>query len=228
MKSNMRSSVMAGIGLGLAMPINVAFADTEAFKKLSAEWWQWATSIPVPENPILDLTGEKCVVGQRGSVWFLAGNFGGGMTTRTCSLPEGKVLFFPVVNFVNIDAPNICGQGPEMIPVEELRAGPAEFIDGVTNLSVEVDNKPIRNLHRVRSGVFAVALPEDNIFDAPCANDGGSPAGVLSPAIDDGFYVKLRPLDAGDHTLHIHAENPGEGFFLDVTYHLTVVPVVQR
>lgn len=228
MKSITRSFAAAGIGMGLAMPINVALADTATFRKLSAEWWQWALSIPVSENPLLDLTGEKCVVGQRGSVWFLAGNFGGGMTTRTCSLPEGKTIFFPVVNSVNIDVPNVCGQGPERVPVRELRSSAAEFIDGVTNLSVEVDNRPVRNLHRVRSGVFEVALPEDNIFDDPCASLGGVPAGIFSPAVDEGYYVHLRPLEAGDHTLRVRADNLGTGFFLDVMYHLTVVPVVQR
>ena len=35
-------------------------------------------------------------------------------------------------------------------------------------------------------------------------------------------------LNVGSHSLHIHAENPSQGFTLDVTYNLTVVPVVQK
>ncbi len=191
MKSNTRRLIaIVGIGLGLMMPLNMAAADSQSFKQLSAEWWQWALSIPTSENPQLDTTGGKCVVGQRGSVWFLAGTFGGGTTTRTCSLPEGKVLFFPVINSVNIDTPNVCGQGPEKIPVEDLRALSATFIDGATNLLVEVDSEPIENFHRIQSKVFEVALPEDNVFDAPCS-PGGVPAGIYSPAVDDGFYVDL-------------------------------------
>ena len=229
MKSNTRHLIaIVGIGLGLIIPINMVFADSQSFKQLSAEWWQWALSIPVSENPILDGTGEKCVVGQRGSVWFLAGNFGGGSTTRTCAVPEGKVLFFPVINSVNIDTPDVCGQGPDRIPVEDLRAVSAAFIDGAANLSVEVDGEPTGNLHRVQSKVFEVALPEDNVFDDPCATLGGVPAGIYSPAIDDGFYVRLKPLGVGNHTVHIHAENPSAGFTLDVTYSLTVVPVLLK
>jgi hypothetical protein len=49
------------------------------------------------------------------------------------------------------------------------------------------------------------------------------PAGVYSPSVDDGYYVLLKPLSVGNHTLHIHAESTG--FTLDVTYDLTVVPV---
>ena len=235
MKSNTRRLIaIVGIGLGLMMPLNMAAADSQSFKQLSAEWWQWALSIPTSENPQLDTTGGKCVVGQRGSVWFLAGTFGGGTTTRTCSLPEGKVLFFPVINSVNIDTPNVCGQGPEKIPVEDLRALSATFIDGATNLLVEVDSESIENFHRIQSKVFEVALPEDNVFDAPCASAGGVPAGIYSPAVDEGFYVQLTPLEVGNHTLHIHSENPGDpstsadDFVLDVTYNLTVVPVLLK
>ena len=232
MRSNTRRLIaIVGIGLGLMTPLNMALADSQSFKQLSAEWWQWALSIPVSENPVLDVTGGKCVVGQRGSIWFLAGNLGGGTTIRTCSLPEGKVLFFPVINSVNIDTPNVCGQGPEKIPAEDLRDAIAAFIDGATNLLVEVDSEPIEDLHRVQSKVFEVALPEENVFDTPCASAGGVPAGIYSPAVDEGFYVQLTPLEVGNHTLHIHSENPGDpstsadDFVLDVTYHLTVVPV---
>ena len=227
--STRRFITLVGIGLGLMMPLHMAFADSKSFKHLSSEWWQWALSIPVSENPLLDGTGAKCMVGQRGDVWFLAGTFGGGLATRTCAVPEGMRLFFPVANSVFFDSPNVCGQGPESIPIEDMRSTVAGFVDGVTNIAVEVNGKPIRNIRRVRSVVFAVALPEENVFDAPCiaAELGEVPAGIYSPTVDEGLYVTLRPLEVGNHTLHFHAENPGQGFLLDVTYNLTVVPVVR-
>ena len=52
--------------------------------------------------------------------------------------------------------------------------------------------------------------------------------GPLSPAVDDGIYVHVNPLAVGLHTLDIHAENPSQGFALDVTYNLTVVPIVEK
>ena len=201
-------------------PVSMA-AD---FKELSAEWWQWTLSFPAAESPQLDPTGERCAVGQRGSLWFLVGNFGG-TTTRACSVPEGTTLFFPLINSVNIDTPNVCGQGPDRIPLAELRALPAAFVDGATNVSLEVNGKPVKKARRVQSRVFAVALPPGNVFDAPCASAGGAPPGVYSPAVDDGIYVELQPLAVGNHIVHFHAENPSQLFTLDVTYHLTVVPV---
>jgi hypothetical protein len=128
-----RFIAFVGIGLGMIMPLNRGFADSQSFKQLSAEWWQWVLSIPPSENPILDETGEKCMVGQRDSFWFLAGNFGEGSTARACAVPEGRALFFPVINSVNIDTPNVCGQG----------------IDGATNLVVDVDGEPVKTLDRV-------------------------------------------------------------------------------
>ena len=160
-------------------------------------------------------------------MWFLAGIFGGGTATRTCSVPADKVLYFPVINSVNINTPNVCGQGPDNIPVENLRALSATFIDGATNLSVEVDGEATKNLRRVQSRVFDVALPEDKVFDAPCTGAGNVPAGIYSPAVDDGFYVRLDPLEIGNHALHFHAEGP-DGSIQDVTYNLTVVPVLLK
>ena len=221
---------MIGIGLGLMLPLQVAFADSDPFKKLSAEWEQWALSIPAAVNPLLDTTGENCMVGQRGSTWFLAGTFNGGQATRTCSVPEHTALFFPVINSVNFDSPGVCGLPPESQTVKDLRAYNTGFINGAINLRVELDGKQITNFQRIQSGVFEVALPERNVFDAPCASAGlgNVPGGIYSPAVDDGFYVRVAPLSLGIHTLHIQAQNPGAGFDLDVTYTVMIVPVVQK
>jgi len=40
--------------------------------------------------------------------------------------------------------------------------------------------------------------------------------------------VRLNALGVGNHTLHIHAENPSASFTLDVTYNLAVVPVLLK
>lgn len=228
MNSNTRCFLqIVGIGSVLLMPLNAAFADSKSFNKLSADWVQWALSIPATENPTLDNTGEKCVVGQRGEMWLLAGVFSGGTATRTCAVPAGKPIFFPVVNSFQINSPDVCGEPPENKSVDSLRSAAAAFIDGVSDLLVEVDGKAINNLRRIQSQVFAVALPEDNLFVAPCA-PLPVPAGIYSPAVDDGYYVKLTPLDEGPHSLRIRAENPSQGFHLDVTYNLTVIPVLKK
>jgi hypothetical protein len=220
-------TAIIGVGITSAIPTslekkasikNTDRINTE-FDKLTGEWEQWATSIPVSVNPMLDTSGVNCMVGQSGPTWFLGGTFGGGSAIRKCSIPADKQLFFPVINSVNVNSPNVCGQGAGDISVNDLRSQVAPFIDNASNLSAKIDGKP-QKMSRVKSDVFDVVLPEDNIFNGPCGSN--VPAGVYSPAIDDGYYVMLNPLSAGPHTLKIHAESGS--FNLDVTYDLNVVP----
>jgi hypothetical protein len=169
------------------------------------------------------------MVGQRGSVWFLSGDVVGRQITLTCTVPEGTALFFPVITRVGFDTPNLCGQGPQKTPVEDLRAGNAAFVEGRTELSVEVDGEPIEDIRRAQSKVFAVALPEENVLDVDEQGcPGGAPAGIYSPAVADGYWVRLNPLEVGNHTLHIRSKNPSADFFVDLTYKVTVAPVSRK
>lgn len=224
-------AVVLGMALALVtVPSVMANNDPQnkviASPSLSAQWWEWALSIPTSHNPMLDATGGDCVVGQRGSVWFLAGTFfpAPANATRKCSLPEGKTVFFPVVNSVDINAPNVCGQGPDNLSVKELRAAAAAYIDGITSVSVQLDGEAIA-AERIKSAVFAAPLPKHNIFVKPC--NGDSPAGIYSPGVDDGYYVALDPLVSGSHALHFQAQYQG-ATVQDITYNLTVVPVLRK
>jgi hypothetical protein len=75
---------------------------TSATSLLAAKWWQWALTQPGSKSPLTDTTGQFCRQGQRGDVWFLAGNFGGQpvspINRSSCTIPGGKDLFFPLVN----------------------------------------------------------------------------------------------------------------------------------
>ena len=102
-----------------------------------------------------------------------------------------------------------------------------EHTVNVSNPKVELDGVPVRQLRRLKSEVFEIALPESNVFD-PLCSPLNVPAGIFSPAVDDGYYVTLDPLKKGPHTLHIHAENSGQGFLLDVTFNLNVIPVLNK
>ena len=65
------------------------------WEEWTAEWWKWSLSLPKDQNPITDPTGENASHNQRGPVWFLAGTFGG-VAERTCDIPAGKAIFFPI------------------------------------------------------------------------------------------------------------------------------------
>jgi hypothetical protein len=218
-------SLTVGLILALLLGAGTVFADVSPLSGLTAEWWQSMLSVPPGVNPAVDPTGADCMVGQRGPVWLLAGTFSGGSAIRNCSIPLGESLFFPVVNFVNINTPN-CNQGTGNLSAETLRSQIAPIVDGAANLSVKVDGEPAKNIVRVKSVVFAVALPVDNVFGPNACGTGIGLSGVFSPAIDDGFYTLLPPLSAGKHTLHIFGQMPAAGVTVDVTYNLTIVPVL--
>jgi hypothetical protein len=80
-------------------PVNAnAYGNT--YGEWSARWWQWLLSIPAATNPNSDTTGANCAQEQAGPVWFLAGTFGGSAVTRSCTVPAGKALFFPILNSI--------------------------------------------------------------------------------------------------------------------------------
>ena len=87
-------SVMLGIGFGLCISTNIALADDRIdLEQLTAQWWQWAFSIPFAQNPVVDQTGGSCMIGQRGSVWFLAGNLGGQQPYEPVRFQRGRRCF---------------------------------------------------------------------------------------------------------------------------------------
>ena len=53
---------------------------------------------PEESNPVDDKIGEFCNKNQNDpNVWFLAGTFGG-KAERTCTIPVGKAILFPIIN----------------------------------------------------------------------------------------------------------------------------------
>ena len=162
---------------------------------------------------------RHCMVGQRGPVWFLAGAFSGQPTVRICSVPDNVSLFFPVTPGVGFDTPGACDQNNTEYTLAYLRKLVAPPIDGATGLSVLLNNRPVERVRRVRSESFSVTLPPGNIFEFwgnKCIVAGQ----VYSPAADDGYYARLRPLPAGQHHLSIRGTD-ANGFAVDVFYTLT-------
>ena len=221
MKTSTRFLSVAALAIGTASTPAFADGDADSLSALSAQWWQWAFSIPTNINPLTDADGRHCMVGQRGPVWFLAGTWPGtGPTARTCTVPEGTALFFPILNSVWVNTPACDGS----FTVAQLRAKAAFDIDGASGLSVLLDNRPVRSLRRIRSDVFATAFPQGDLFGSPPCLVAGQ---LYSPSVDDGYYVRLPGLSQGTHHLSIRGTNTS-GFAVDVFYTLNVVKVATK
>ena len=161
-------------------------------------WWQWAFSFERVRSPISDRTGEMCTSRQSGDLWYLAGTYGTRRTERSCKIPFGKTIFFPLINYVTYR-----GEGSN-----ESCMSLASRVAAVTNqpsaLILEVDGRRFDGLeaHRLATPCFSL-VP-------------GQPA----DAVANGYYVALRPLSRGRHVLNFGGAFPD--MVQAVTYTLDV------
>lgn len=169
----------------------------------SRSWWQWAASFDQRNSPVADRTGEYCELKQAGPVWFLAGTYGTKRTVRACTVPSGKYLFFPLINYVvarGLNSRSNC---------LSLMSEAAELTDGVSALVLEID------------GVRSSGLEIHRYAPSTCFNLAGrSLTGADSLAASNGYYVMLRPLRPGRHTVNFGGALPG--MLQAVTYNLIV------
>lgn len=200
------SDINSSVFLPDSTPYNLTYGEW------SAKWWQWVFSLPQDINPLIDQTGEHCAQGQDGPVWFLAGTSGGAVE-RSCIIPEGKAILFPVLNSGNVKT------DPSETE-EDLRVITKEAVDNPAVLEASVNGVPLQNLqnYRAESPLFNVTLPEGNIFGVP---------ELHSEAVSDGYWVMLRPLPVGDHTINFRGADAAAvagGLVTEVTYKVTIAP----
>jgi hypothetical protein len=200
----------------------------ENYGQLGALWWKWELAIPYAQNPLADTTGADCAVGQNGGTWFLAGTLGGKKpVTRSCTIPAGKTLFFPVVN-VEQDYPcpdpnyqPASGQSLQDFltygnPSLSYTNGAVTIINQASDLKASLDdtNIPILPSYRGTSNLFSfTGDPSLTVLDS-CIT--GSP----QPAVSDGYWLMLAPLSRGQHTLQFGGTVGS--FTTTAKYHLTV------
>jgi hypothetical protein len=196
----------------------------QTYGRWAAGWWQWALGVPAATNPLLDNTGEHCAERQVDGTWFLAGSLTGPVV-RACDIPEGKALFFPLINNFYGAALN---DSPEIRTETYIREQASCKKEFPVELSAEIDGRELRGLDRFFTGasgsqspLFNVQLPPGNIFGV---DETIVPELVLSPSAEQGYYLFVRPLSPGEHTVHWHAEGCAEGLVQDITYDLTIVP----
>jgi len=206
-----------------------------SYQQWSGKWWQWVWSIPYDVNPLFDNTGIDCAVQQHGKVWFLAGTAGDSVT-RSCAIPAGKMIFFPIIN-VGADYP--CPAefqfepGPKQSLEQFLTVGygantAARYnIDHVTALNATLDGVPVsvgdlalppeNSKYRVTSSIFSFRGDSSLQVWDPCV-------GMGHKAVSDGYWIMLKPLSAGPHTLTFGGTEvfPTWSFTVAVTYNLTI------
>lgn len=214
----MKQIVMIAFGviLALVLAVPAAFGQvgqgSNASGKagdLDAAWWSWAVSTPKSESPLVGsyTDGPQCdgqpVTNTKGKQWFLAGSPGelsedggtiiaGSGAVRTCTVPSGTQIFFPIVN-------NLCATPVDADNPEDLVTCAKTLTDDMVedaSYSVKVDGKdvPPKRIVRAASSAYTINFSDDNVF---------AEFGYLGEqtAASAGLYVTLPPLSKGAHTI---------------------------
>jgi len=198
-----------------------------SYARWGAAWWQWVLSLPAnnPPNPLLRTGSVDCSYGQFGHVWFLVGILSGGTVARSCSVPTGTWLFLPVLNAW---ADNTGVDSPTMFTLDQLKELAAGLVNSPVELHASIDGAPVQNLlaYRAAYAPFGYLVPAtDNLLQFLGENVPGAgwPTRFVFPAASDGYWLMLKPLPPGPHTINFGATTATQ-FQLDITYQITVVP----
>lgn len=191
-----------------------------------AAWWKWNYENPGPKHPLGDTTGADCDVNQPAEVFYLVGSLGGAVT-RTCTVPKGKALFFPLIN---VAADNAGVPVADQMTEEQLKEFAGGAMDVVTSIQLELDGKSagatLADYSEYLGALtpFSYTVPDtaDNFYRKVFGLDF---AGKVDSAYTRGYWMMIAPPAAGAHTIHLkaRAEPPGsDPFELEVTYNLTI------
>lgn len=159
-------------------------------------WYKWIISIPKKENPCLDVTGKYCSVYQNDrNVWFLAGTFGN--TTpikRVCTIPLGRAILLPLL--VKEDS---FAEDSDLSSESQLVKRANDATDKLLYVRATIDSKDVEypEKYRVRSKVFDLMFPDDNIYDVEPG---------MTRSVCDGFWLFIKPLQLGKHVIYFSGE----------------------
>jgi hypothetical protein len=202
-----------------------------SYNDWAALWNQWAFSLPAEAHPLFDTA--DCSAGQSGPVWFLGGKFcqatnsgcTAGTAVRTCAVPAGKALFFPVVSVAcNTEEAKQGFCPPATLNLAEMQTWANSIFELTQGIQGTLDGDPLgtnlkRNF-RVQGPALPILIPsfpagQHNLLQAVGETSIGPGSYLLT---DAGVYVMLRPLPPGQHTLNFKET----AFGLNVTYTIDV------
>ncbi len=167
-----------------------------SWKRWAANWCNWFLSIPKKKNPSFDRAGKHCAENQIDPhVWFLGGSFGSeSVIKRRCSIPKTRGIFFPI-----IEKEDSFVEDTDLMTEEELASRAKQAMDGVTFLEAKIDGKYIEDLkrYRVKSDFYDLIFPYKNVYDLVPG---------LTRSVCDGYWIFLKPLPAGKHSVYFHGE----------------------
>jgi hypothetical protein len=186
------------------VPVEQKVADL-ALYEYADKWWQWTRTMSDINSPVVDRTGNKCHINQSGDVWFLAGGYGTSKIKRSCTIPQGKFIFFPVINIAywpRKESKSTC---------EKIKRSASLNNNNLLHINVELNGQQVKNPKNFR-------LQSDKCFDLLGLIPEKYNAPKVFPSASDGYWVMLKPLPKGEYSLTFTAQyNRPNGAFGGMT-----------
>jgi hypothetical protein len=170
-----------------------------------AKYWNWDLSIPLdPEtNTFAGLKDNGCMVHKDNSMVMLVDTAVGGVWNQRCTISQNEGILIPLWT-------GECDQGSkgyESASSKQLSDCARGFDLGKVKGQVKVDNNLVATLDaldyttNVMNNVSEVYTKQ---FNATLPNDTHSPTERFGtfPAAAHGWFVFLKPLNPGDHTVY--------------------------
>ncbi len=212
--------------------------DGKTLQEWAAVWAKWFWAFPVNDNPMRDTTGEKAKFGDLGRIFLLAGWFGtppSGTIYRSVTIPANKCIFFALESATDDNVGNGCTtpgttKCDGRLTIDALFAQLGELVKPIS-LHASVDGKQLLNLwaHKETAPVFSYTLQlTDNLYQGVNGYAGPDALGTVFPVVADGYYLMLRPLSVGHHTINFGSTTNfvGQELTVDITYEITVTPTI--
>lgn len=186
----------------------------KSYGEWTVKWWQWALSIPSSKNPVMDETGNYSSINQPENVYFLAGVFAEEENTkcvkRKCNIPSNLSILIPVAN---CEADTIYDR--QLKTDQDIINHVGNQVSGIVDKEFSINNY-ILQPERIKSDplIFEIYVHPD--FDK--LHLGGT-----AKAAGDGYWVFLRPLPKGEHTLKVKGSFQKGRIKSEAIYHLKMI-----
>jgi hypothetical protein len=189
---------------------NDLYTDAKPYGRTLEEWakeyWQWNVGVPpgaIPKDVNTNL--DKCLIGsdRQNTMIFLSGVYDLTYSTK-CNISSTKPILVPLL--VGECNPTVPEPRTKTGKIEELWTCAKDADEELKAWEVRLDNRVLfkkAGIEEVNgqlidkilvrnSSLFNITMPQINRYEVD--------AGVY-PAVVDGYYLILKPLHPGGHTL---------------------------
>ncbi|MFP3565469.1 hypothetical protein [Paraburkholderia sp. SIMBA_030] len=216
--------------------------DGKTYRQWVVSFWQWVNMIgngPFFPNPLINCT-RPISAGQSGNVWYWAtpSSYFHALsvpnTPQTCDqsayvIPAGTSLLLGTLDTFSSTLLPPGTYTPTTAGGERVIAD--RFADRIQDLFVTIDNVRVTNItaYRVATDQFTFTAALRWVFGEPEHIYG------TGTAVADGYYLLLKPLPTGSHTIHYGGRfhyltgdfgpgAPPPDYVVDITLLITVGP----